>query len=52
MPESGFTIDVDQNQFLPEGGREVSAIATVTSAPDAAGLTSPGAVGDLHICGH
>jgi hypothetical protein len=42
MPESGFTIDVDQNQFLPEGGREVSAIATVTSAPDAAGLTSPG----------
>jgi hypothetical protein len=21
MPESGFTIDVDQNQYLPEGGR-------------------------------
>ena len=40
MPESGFTIDVDQNQYLPEGGREVSAIVTVMSAADAAGLTS------------
>ena len=42
MPESGFTIDVDQNQYLPEGGREVSAIVTVTSAADAAGLSGPG----------
>ena len=25
MIESGFTVDVDQNQYLPEGGREVSA---------------------------
>ena len=42
MPESGFTIDVDQNQYLPEGGREASAIVTVASAADAAGLTGPG----------
>src|ERR1700727_71225 len=49
MPESGFTIDVDQNQYLPEGGREVSAIATVTSAPDAAGLTGPGPEGSAEI---
>jgi len=42
MTESGFTVDVDQNQYLPEGGREVSAIATVTSAADAAGLAGPG----------
>src|SRR6202050_1933315 len=43
MTESGFTVDVDQNQYLPEGGREVSAIVTVTSAADAAGLSGPGA---------
>jgi hypothetical protein len=42
MTESGFTVDVDQNQYLPEGGREVSAVVTVTSASDAAGVT-PGA---------
>ena len=45
MPESGFTIDVDQNQYLPEGGREASAIVTVASAADAAGLTGPGPAG-------
>src|SRR3984957_7924180 len=45
MPESGFTIDVDQNQYLPEGGREASAIVTVASAVDAAGLTGPGPAG-------
>src|SRR6204780_4741793 len=36
MTESGFTVDVDQNQYLPEGGRDVSAIVTVTSAGDPA----------------
>jgi von Willebrand factor type A C-terminal domain len=41
MTESGFTIDVDQNQYLPEGGREVSAVVTVTSAADATGLAGP-----------
>ena len=39
MTESGFTVDVDQNEYLPEGGREVSAIVTVTSAADVAGLS-------------
>jgi len=42
MTESGFTVDVDQNQYLPEGGREISAIVTVTSAADAARLAGPG----------
>jgi hypothetical protein len=42
MTESGFTVDVDQNQYLPEGGRDVSAIVTVTSAADATGLVGPG----------
>jgi hypothetical protein len=34
MTESGFTVDVDQNQYLPEGGRDVSAIVTVTAHRD------------------
>ena len=43
MTQSGFTVDVDQNQYLPEGGRDVSAIVTVTSSTDAAGV--PAATG-------
>ena len=31
MTDSGFTVDVDQNQYLPEGGRDVSAVVTVAS---------------------
>ena len=45
MTESGFTVDVDQNQYLSEGGREVSAIVTVATAADAAGLASLGPAG-------
>ncbi|HEY2578514.1 MAG TPA: VWA domain-containing protein [Streptosporangiaceae bacterium] len=33
MSETGFTVDVFQNEYLPEGGREVNAIVTVLS-PD------------------
>ena len=33
----GFTVDVDQNPYLPAGGRDVSAIVTVTA--DATGDT-------------
>jgi len=37
----GFTVDVDQNPYLPVGGRDVSAIVTVTA--DASGeMPSPG----------
>jgi hypothetical protein len=43
MTQSGFTVDVDQNQYLPEGGRDVSAIVTVSSSADAAG--APAATG-------
>jgi VWA domain-containing protein len=36
----GFTVDIDQNPYLPEGGRDVSAVVTVTA--DAKGdLPSP-----------
>jgi hypothetical protein len=45
MTDSGFTVDVDQNQYLPEGGRDVSAIVTVTSAADATGLSGAGQAG-------
>src|ERR1700723_966517 len=27
----GFTVDIDQNPYLPAGGRDVSAIVTVTA---------------------
>lgn len=36
-----FSVDVYQNEFLPEGGREVNAIVTVTST---GGGTISGAV--------
>ncbi|MFF0447537.1 VWA domain-containing protein [Streptomyces sp. NPDC004609] len=47
-----FSVDVYQNEFLPEGGREVSAIVTVTStgggtsggAPLAGAAASPSAI--------
>ncbi len=42
MTDSGFTVDVDQNQYLPEGGRDVSAVVTVTSGADVA-VRVPGA---------
>src|SRR5579862_1191331 len=31
MSQPGFTVDVDHNQFLPDGGRDVSAVATISS---------------------
>ena len=45
MTDSGFTIDVDQNQYLPEGGRDVSAVATVSSGADVA-IAAPGGGAD------
>jgi hypothetical protein len=43
MSESGFTVDVDQNQYLPEGGRTVSAVVTVTSAATPITTAAPAA---------
>ncbi|WP_328538711.1 vWA domain-containing protein [Streptomyces sp. NBC_00344] len=41
-----FSVDVYQNEFLPEGGREVNAIVTVTSTGGTlAGPTAPGSPG-------
>jgi hypothetical protein len=36
MSQPDFTVDVYQNEFLPEGGRDVNAIVTVTSTGTAA----------------
>jgi hypothetical protein len=38
----GFTVDIDQNPYLPVGGRDVSAIVTVT-AEDTGGAPGAGA---------
>ena len=33
MSQTDFTVDIAQNEYLPEGGDDVNAIVTVTS-PD------------------
>ena len=38
----GFTVDIDQNPYLPAGGRDVSAVVTVTA--DETGDARPDAV--------
>lgn len=41
MTQPGFTAEVYQNEYLPEGGRVVDAVVTVTAAPGAfSGRTS------------
>jgi hypothetical protein len=51
MSQSGFTVDVDHNQYLPEGGRDVSAIATVISdgAPASAAGADAGGSAEIII---
>src|SRR5271166_2377674 len=49
MTDSGFTVDVDQNQYLPEGGRDVSAVVTVTSGEDVAVAAPSGGAGSAEI---
>jgi von Willebrand factor type A domain len=43
MTLSGFTVDIDHNPYLPVGGRDVSAVVTVTA--DASGDALPSASG-------
>ena len=50
MTESGFSMDIDQNQYVPEGGREVNAVVTVSSATDAgAAQVTRGGAGSAEI---
>jgi von Willebrand factor type A C-terminal domain/von Willebrand factor type A domain len=45
-----FTLTIDQNKYLPEGGREVHAIVTVeASGAPAAGAASPAAAAEVII---
>lgn len=45
MSDPRFTVDVDHNPYLPAGGRDVSAVVTVTAdAPDAGAAAAPPAV--------
>lgn len=42
MSDPRFTVDVDHNPYLPAGGRDVSAVVTVTAdAPDAGAAAAP-----------
>ena len=50
----GFTVDIDQNPYLPVGGRDVSAIVTVTAdetgdAPAPGGAGAPPGAGSAEI---
>jgi len=38
---SGFTVQIDQNPYLPVGGRDVSAVVTVTADAEATGGAPP-----------
>ena len=46
MSQSDFTVDVFENEYLPEGSRDVNAIVTVTSGD---GLATPSAAGAAEI---
>jgi hypothetical protein len=41
----GFTVDIDHNPYLPAGGRDVSAVVTVTAEASDDTPTKPGATG-------
>jgi hypothetical protein len=43
MSQSGFTVDIYQNEHIPEGGREVNAVVTVTSPDTLAPAPAQGA---------
>jgi len=48
----GFTVDIDQNPYLPAGGRDVSAIVTVTADADGdvpSPSPGPGSAGSAEI---
>jgi hypothetical protein len=51
MSQPGFNVDVDHNQYLPDGGQDVSAIATITSegTPTAAEPVAGGGSAEIII---
>jgi hypothetical protein len=49
MSTPGFTVDVFQNEYLPDRAREVNAIVTVTSAGSADGPASQASAAEIII---
>src|ERR1700739_2672148 len=50
MSDQGFTVEVFQNEYLPDGGREVNGIVTVTSPESSlAGTTGGGNAAEIII---
>jgi len=51
MSQPGFTVDVYQNEFLPEGAQDVNAVVAVTSSdtPSDTPLGTPATVGGAEI---
>ena len=43
MSEPDFTVDIYQNEYLPEGGRDVNAVVTVATAGTASAAPAAGA---------
>ena len=43
MSEPDFTVDIYQNEYLPEGGRDVNAVVTVATTGTASAAPAPGA---------
>ena len=43
MSEPDFTVDIYQNEYLPEGGRDVNAVITVATTGTASAAPAPGA---------
>jgi hypothetical protein len=43
MSEPDFTVDIYQNEYLPEGGRDVNAVITVATAGTASAAPAPAA---------
>jgi hypothetical protein len=49
MSGPAFSVEVDQNPYLPVGGRDVSAIVTVTAPDSLAGAAQPGDGGSAEV---
>jgi hypothetical protein len=49
MSGPAFSVEVDQNPYLPAGGRDVSAIVTVTAPDSLAGAAQPGDGGSAEV---
>jgi hypothetical protein len=49
MSQPGFTVDVYQNEFLPEGGQDVNAVVSVTSPDTPLGTSATASAAEIII---